>query len=109
MLSNERDRPLPSQIYQLFEPYRSRILAFKGFQFAMPRMEQWREDCILSNASRAYYGDVAGRDMGGRGGEYVRRVKSGQARDGRVEEVNFANKGRSVNSSYYEPVQQLRS
>lgn len=33
MLSGQYDRPLPSQIYSVFQPYENRILALKPFNF----------------------------------------------------------------------------
>lgn len=33
MLSGQYDRPLPSQIYSVFQPYESRILSLKAFNF----------------------------------------------------------------------------
>jgi hypothetical protein len=33
MLSGQYDRPLPSQIYSVFYPYESKILALKKFNF----------------------------------------------------------------------------
>lgn len=54
MLCHSRDRPLPSQIYQVLSPYKNDILQFKPFNFNPQTMALIRASLTNSNRNTMY-------------------------------------------------------
>ena len=52
MLCHPRDRPLPSQIYQVLVPYKNQIMHFQPFNFNSKMMATIKASLNASNLSR---------------------------------------------------------
>lgn len=52
MLCHPRDRPLPSQIYQVLVPYKNEIMSFKPFTFNAQTMARLKASLDNSNMTR---------------------------------------------------------
>lgn len=52
MLSDQADRPLPSQVYLTFKPYEAEIVSLQGFKFDTNKIYESLQNSKVSVASK---------------------------------------------------------
>lgn len=65
MLCHQRDRPLPSQIYQVFSAYKDDIMQFKPFNFSQSMMAMIKNSVM--NSRMTHSADRDNRDRANMG------------------------------------------